>query len=327
MFHNAKMAVDFFFMISGFGLTYKCFSTHQNSVSKLSLRNSIVYAYHRVSKIYPLFLLTSLLMMPKILISDIGSGTSMIVAIIKCVPKFAFVSSLTQSLTGMTRYSHLFNGVGWFMSTIFILYIIYPLLERANLRYIKNRPYCAFVIVFVTGFVCRCLMNSIEDITVFDDLEYGSPYSRLFDFLLGIILCDIYYEKKDVQRPYGTREELFISCVTLVWWLFRNCIFNGEYELLKGIIDRAIVIGVIYIFAMSNGKVSEFLSSHKMVLLGSVSMYIFLIHYCVRYHAELIFEQIIDNQIMLNVLIIIAILSLTTIWVCILGKLKKRKCE
>lgn len=59
--------------------------------------------------------------------------------------------------------------------------------------------------------------------------------------------------------------------------------------------------------------------------LGSASMYIFLIHYCVRLNTTWILRMILDEGIFFNILMVLIIVSITTIWLLFIELNKRRK--
>lgn len=76
---------------------------------------------------------------------------------------------------------------------------------------------------------------------------------------MGILLCDIYYDRKKENRiRFDSRNEIFITVFMVTWWLLRNCFYYGEYDLIKGLIDRGIVLEIIYIFSLFEGIIFAF---------------------------------------------------------------------
>ena len=118
--HNATLAVDYFFMLSGFGI-YLSSKRPENSI-----KGGLKFAVDKVKKIYPAYILSLILGMVWVCIITDG--------LIKTIAKL-FIFGLTdltlfQSITGMTKFNHSINGVCWFLSTLFICYIACPWLLR-----------------------------------------------------------------------------------------------------------------------------------------------------------------------------------------------------
>lgn len=58
--------------------------------------------------------------------------------------------------------------------------------------------------------------------------------------------------------------------------------FYGQYEDVKDTFDILLAAAFVYVFAFERGKISALLRSRKLVLLGNVSMYIYLFHFPFR---------------------------------------------
>ena len=280
---NAKMAVHFFFIMSGFGLTYASIK-HQENFQYYNYKCCIKYAIKRIKKIYPLYIVTMGIMFANVIYTKICLEEYL--SIFKQTILFIFTGTLLQSATGMTMFSHAFNGACWFLSTLTILYIIYPKIGRANnLLIIKRETKSLFLILIVLILsypIIRYIFEQIDKNTFFNDLAYGSPYMRIFDIIIGVILCDIYIYRKHNAKIIKLSEIPVFICF-IFWWLFRNTIFCiNEYNNLKTFIDISITAIVVLVYSYQIGIISKFLESRIMVKLGNMAMYIYLIHYPVR---------------------------------------------
>ena len=125
-FHNATMGVDFFFMLSGFGMMLSSIKTDPaGKKQNNTLKSLLNYSFKHVSKIYPLYVATLLIGIPYYMMhSIIENGKSFFEASIHTISKFIVCLTLLQSTTGMMRFSHGLNAVCWFLSTLFCIYII-----------------------------------------------------------------------------------------------------------------------------------------------------------------------------------------------------------
>lgn len=99
-----------------------------------------------------------LYLLPKMFNEYLKSGLDTVSATVKCGIQFILTSTLIQSTTGILYYSHLFNGVAWFLSCIFVLYIIYPMIESFNIKFMRKNPKL-FLVIFCNWFFypyCLC---------------------------------------------------------------------------------------------------------------------------------------------------------------------------
>lgn len=287
-FHNAYVAVNFFFILSGFGLaySYKC----NEHLPQITLRNSISYGIKRVKKIYPVYFILLFVCLPYCLYLSISDGNTIIVAFCKTIFKLILDIFLVQSSTGILQLSTGINSVGWFLSTLFLLYICCPLLLKLNEK-IKNSLKAvslfwginlALIIIFYYIF------EAIESRTFFDSLSYTSPYLRIFYLISGILLCDMVKLSKRNLNAFNTFSETVIVLLNILWFVFRNSITIDIH--IKYIVDFLLCVLLIYIFAFERGYISKALSNSFHVKAGNNTMYWFLIHYPIRLYVHAIFS-------------------------------------
>ena len=90
-----------------------------------------------------------------------GVGEGMV----RTIAKIPLASILVQSATGIAGFSHAFNGVCWFVSALFLLYVIYPYLEKINKLVVsggRKRIYLTIIItLFLSVMVC-VILSSVE---------------------------------------------------------------------------------------------------------------------------------------------------------------------
>ena len=240
--------------------------------------------FKRIKKIYPLYIVTMGIMFANVIYTKICLEEYL--SIFKQTILFIFTGTLLQSATGMTMFSHAFNGACWFLSTLTILYIIYPKIGRANhLLIIKRETKSLYfiLIMLILGYpIIGFIFEQIDKNTFFNDLAYGSPYMRIFDVIIGVILCDIYIYRKLNTKIIKLSEVPVFICF-IFWWLFRNTIFGiNECNHFKTFVDISITAIVVLVYSYQIGIISNFLKSRIMIKLGNMAMYIYLIHYPVR---------------------------------------------
>lgn len=220
--------------------------------------------------------------------------------------------TLLQAGTGYDALSHAFNGVCWFLSCLFIIYIFYPLLYKANTHFQGNLTRIVMGIVAVSGIyaVLHIVFRvTDEQLPVFNDFAYGSPYVRVWQFFFGILLCDLYlYIKRTADAARTARIfaklEWLTVVVFIVWYLQRNNICYGDLVAgeAKGILDMLIAAMIQFVFAFESGRVSRLLQGDRFVLLGNLAMYIFLTHYPIRMSGYAILNQTFGAGILTNLM-------------------------
>lgn len=195
--------------------------------------------------------------------------------------------SMIQSIIPFDKYSTSINGVSWFISTIFIIYLLTPGIIRLNNRVAKHYTLLKLIfLIFAVLFLNCCIymvVRQIEYIWFADrglSIIYINPLIRLFPFLLGILAYNIYYLLDDFKFENGSFVELAGISVFLLWWIMADK--TGFPTVVTECTDMLVSILVILIFAFSNrGILSFLLSKEKMLDLGNVSLDFYLLHYLV----------------------------------------------
>lgn len=333
-FHNAGMGVDYFFLLSGFGLTLSHYKKGVPALSgkKYSLTTAYKYAKNKVRKLWPWYVLTILIGVPLSLYSMIkwhgvivGSGVTAIQLLIS--------TTLLQSAFCTMTFSHAFNGVCWFLSTLFILYIIYPLLEKWNdsIKASNRKIACCIVVDLMVLSLLHIVFGNIEDffflhgIDQLNDLAYGSPYIRIFNFILGILICDLFVNRYSSPIKNNSLNEAILSIIFFAWYFERNGVFANIPSEISYILDVIISAFILYTFAFQNGFVSRLLQSKVMVKLGDLSMYIFLFHYAIRSNLTPIVGHFLNESMALNWAYVVVIVLGTIVMTGFASNIDRKK--
>ena len=271
--HNATLAVDYFFMLSGFGIYLS------SKRPECSIKGGLKFAVDKVKKIYPAYICSLLISIPETMnyfLKYSGIGRS----ILKLLAYLGVDLFLFQSFSGMTKFSHSVNGVCWFLSTLFICYMLCPWILRSVDNYANKRKVlsmiCSFVILTLLLSFCALLIER-NSLGKFDDLWYGHPFIRSWYLAIGMCVGYLYKESKIRIRSW---QELLVAVIVLIYFFGRNSIPFDKGVL--RVFDILLCIIFLYVFACGNGRFSKILRSEKMVELGKISMYLFVFHYPVR---------------------------------------------
>lgn len=290
------LGVNFFFLLSGFGMMLgNIRRTAAENIRLPTIRESINYGINHVRKIYPLYLVTLVVG----LVASITLGIFYYekpLATICCneLVKLAFTLPLLQETTGIEAISHAYNGVAWFLSCLFCIYLVSPLIMYYIRKYSKSTTSDLICIAVELAFIIGLayLFGKVQDFvmqSVYADkvkkmtLVYGSPYRRVFYVMVGMSLAMIY--NRVVNAGFALKEktanilEIAIVIIAVVYYFFRKSMPTGLYHYA---IDIVICAGFIIIFAFDKGNLSKFFAQEKLQRLGNMAMYIFLIHYPIR---------------------------------------------
>lgn len=282
--HNATMGVDFFFIMSGFGLMY----SYGYDKRTLSLWGGVNFAVDRIKKIYPIYIVSLIICMPYELLRSLNKGYEIKEIVRNITIKIVFCITLLQSMAGMEALDRAINNVCWFLSTIFMIYLICPFM-MCMIDQIPDKLINAVFIgtICVTLFVFW-LFSIIQKNTFFDDLNYGSPYFRFLFVMMGMLLERIYrrIDSDDGKLDYY---EYFATFWAIVWFFSRNQL--KEHIYMCRMIDILICAMLMLFIALGNGKVVQFLNRRYCIMLGNISMYIFILHFPIVLYMDFIFER------------------------------------
>lgn len=277
---NGRFGVNFFLVLSGFviALGYS---------NKLDANNRILdisFVKKRISKIYLPYLITLLLAIPLYIINaEHGEGLNVKLLISRLIINI----SMIQSIIPFAKYSFSINAVSWFISTIFIIYLLTPGIIRLNNKAAKHYTLLKLVfLIFVLLFIHCCIymvIGQIEYVRFADrnlSIIYKSPLIRIFPFLLGTVVNNIYCLLGNSRIKNGSFAELLGIVVFFLWWIIA---YNtGFPTVVTECIDMLVSMFVILIFVFSDkGIVSRLLSKKRMLHLGNISLEFYLIHYLI----------------------------------------------
>lgn len=286
--HNPTLAVDYFFMLSGFGMFL---SSKRPNVSFRDVTN---FAFSKILKIYPAYLFSLILSLPYNLFVMAQYNHEVWKVFLKLFLFLGIDLSLFQSIFGMQALTHALNGVCWFLSTLFICYFISPYL----LRFVdKFSTYCKILCILLIFFVLILslsgLASSIESKNIFggiiNDLWYTSPIIRIWYLGIGMCVGSI-YKKWNKKVKFKNISEFSLVVVAFCYFLGRNSLLLDRTFL--RFFDVILCTALMIIFSAGGGKITDLLKSQKMVNLGKLSMLLYLFHYPVRMTVGTIFSEL-----------------------------------
>ena len=284
---NGRFGVNFFLVLSGFVLAFG----YSKKLDANSLSRDVYFEKKRISKIYVPYLITLILAVPlHIYHVELDEGSLSIELLIR---RLIINIGMFQSVIPFAKYSRSINGVSWFISTIFILYLLTPGLLRLNNKAAKHYTLLKLVfLVFAVLFVHCCFYMAIRQIEYVRYADRGlsiiyiNPLIRVFPFLLGIVAYNIYCLLGDFQIENGSFFEILGIAVFLLWWILADKI--GLPTVVTECTDMLVSMLVVLIFAFSRrGIVSGLLSKQKMLNLGKISLEFYLLHYLVIHYGML----------------------------------------
>ncbi len=279
-FFPTWQSVSFFFILSGFILTYvyKNFD-HPGSVKRFFIA--------RFARIWPLHCATLLLTL--FIFSDWYWQQSINSGLLKTF-WLPLVSNLflVQSWIPLDRFIYSFNAVSWSISVEVAFYLLFPLL-LFRIRY--GWPVKLFLTFTLSISVVYLLyIHKIDNNAEVLRLVLNSPFARLFEFTVGMFTAELYSRIKVVYvlgRVAATAVEFVVLILVLMGmvmslrWGDAILPYLGAPGKMWFIVGNSNVIFValfILVIALGRGGISSFLSKRTFVFLGEISFSIYLLH-------------------------------------------------
>lgn len=322
---GAAFGVDYFFMLSGFGMMLSAIKKTFPENTRITPGTCINYAVSHIKKIYPLYLLTTFCLIPIYIYSSIKIGKSVATMMLHLFVKLAFCIPLLQGLIPCNQIQWAFNSVAWFLSCLFIIQIAAPVFIKL-FKSIRKTSALVLLLVF-----CICMISltavvfkKIGERTFLNELVYGSPYRRIFYVLTGMVLCLLRF--RIPQNKYAGKTWLFNLAETIISLAALFYLFVGRKELNCKIytINAIIAALIIFTFSFDKGIISRLLSTLPMQTLGAAAMYIFLVHFPIILYSVPIFKRLFTMTSWLAVAEAFFILLSTATGIFIVWKYNKK---
>lgn len=181
MFSLGAIFVTVFIMLSGFGLRK---SNSDLSVSDFS--GVLKFYKKRILAIYPIFLLltiTALLFQYNV--ADSQAET---------LSRLPIQFSMLHILWGKDMHSFLFNDNCWYISALFVLYLLFPFLNEVVNRLRTWMKICLCVVLWIVSIGVYFYLVYCTELIFLD--YYPNPFLRIPEFMIGMMLADL--SEKDI---------------------------------------------------------------------------------------------------------------------------------
>ncbi len=271
-FQNGYLAVDLFFILSGFIMTHVYSDRFSAGVSK---SNYWQYLRARFARIYPLHLFTLLVLVGlqfvelilsnptaftgKFNLTALGANVLMLQAFaLNCPPLF-----------WCDTY---WNEPAWSISVEFVIYSIFPFILFAIL---KNQPktdtFLYIITLIASLLLIRFTRNNLDNIIGIPSIARCG-----LECILGAITYKI-YRRQQAQRFLNTN---LLGIVATVWIAV---IMHNWSEDLRGFHDWAILpafsLLILSISPQSHSLGMRMLNSPLLLYLGSISYSVYMVHW------------------------------------------------
>lgn len=282
---SLAQGVSFFFVLSGFILTY-------NYPRLTSLTDVKSFYVARFARIFPSHIAAMLLLV--LFTGGINQGWLQGGAIVFTGLMHAL---LLQSLIPLKDVFLTFNGVSWSISTEMFFYLLFPLLITSI---VPGKWMKLFIISLMVIFhLCFGVLWNVspdEGGSQFSlmGLLYINPWVRVFEFYIGVLACKFYMKTCNTSAVAKMPNSFFsfAELATIVFALFTMWLSPRFVGLLGFGNQAGIVLSyylsksgsvfsfafLILVFAYGKGYLHKFLSNKIFILLGEISFALYLVH-------------------------------------------------
>lgn len=274
---HGNMAVNFFFVLSGFVLAY----TYLDKTVEPRR-----FWVARFARIYPVYLLALPLNIPAYLDTiNLASGTD-------------FVAALTTLLTEVTLlqawlplYGCGINCPGWSISAEAFFYLLFPFVGIYLARLRTRRLFLVAVAVWVVAIAINTplwltytTMNDGDMKRLFGDFIAFNPLLNLSAFLIGLItgiafLRQSYTNSNNTLSHRVTALEIGVLLLALVMIAYSGI----PHALLRTGIASPFFAAIIYVLALGKGGIAQLLSHPLLLILGEASYAIYILQVPLSY--------------------------------------------
>ncbi|MFJ7736388.1 acyltransferase family protein [Lysinibacillus sp. NPDC097287] len=276
--YQGYLGVTFFFVLSGFILTFNYFDKFK-TISKAKLKTFLI---NRVARIYPVYVLTFLLSITLFYFNGLPFD-------IKTLSSIALANlTLTQSFIPDMKYYFSFNSPGWSISDEMFFYLLFPfvIFLMHKLKFLKNIK--SLVIICVLFYIsCFLFVWFTKDSPLDHWKFYVFPVFRFGDFLIGVLLGVAFKQLNSISKKgnfalFTFLEGLSIVCFVIALYFAPHVHVSLTY----GVYYLPSLALIIWVFAQQRGFFSRLLVHRKLIYLGEISFSFYLLHRTVFKYTE-----------------------------------------
>ena len=277
---NASLAVDFFFVLSGFVIAYKYYG-------KIKSKNDFLFFLKkRFLRLYPLHILTLFIFIIIELLklyAQINTNFNVTYLAFESHNNFYSLIKNLFLIQGFSGWS--FNQPSWSISTEFYTYILFALII-----YKFMYPYKILLLLILFFGITILFNNNYSSLATYINLE-----RTIYGFFLGAVTF-LFYKKKNKKINYPLPLCLIIISIIYI---------SAAHKLDENI--SYLIAGLFFSFTIfftaklnNNNLLYKLLSNNFFVYLGGISYGIYMIHspiiWFFRQVARFIFFIPEDNQ-------------------------------
>lgn len=259
---HGYMAVDFFFVLSGFIMAYTYLAAFETS----GMQEYAPFLFKRIARIFPLGIAVTLLILVCAMVASIWHRADLFippVALADDLP-LATVVNLAHLQGFLPHY--ILNAPSWSVSLELSAYLLFPALVRLFFGHRRTAALATAASV-VTIVLLECYGPK-----TFNDRPVACNIARcIAEFCLGLSVYRAYRGSPTLRSLGQDRWTFAIAAATTLSGLLR-------LDLLTALLFPPLILA----FALNHGRAARLLSSRLPYFLGLISFSVYLIHNILR---------------------------------------------
>lgn len=306
---NFALGVSFFFVLSGFILTYNYAGLEPGSLrSFFTARFARLFPVHLVT-----FLLAAVLLFPP---RTFLQGASLVT-----IP---FNLTLTQAWLPLNGLVFSWNAVSWSLSAELYFYLLFPFLARSRSLW----SWCIALLLLALGMVTlvhlKSALSAQPGMFEFDGMHalLQFPPSRVFEFAVGV-LAGRAFNAGDRLRGNPTLLEaaslLLLTLCLLASDRIEAALLAAGREAFAVWLDQAGCVFafafLIYIIGSGRAAIGRVLSHPFLVLLGKMSFATYMVHQIIiRFAIQNEWRDALGIPLTAGAIVVLAVASSWVVW-------------
>ncbi len=280
--HRGAIAVEFFFLVSGFFLAASADRARLSLQGQPLGDNVWKFIFRKAKTVFPtVFVAVVLCWAAKIALMFINSSFDIKEAVKFTISKFWQMTFLTEAGFGET-------GEIWYVSAmLLVMFIYYPILLRHFDTF--SKICCPLIGVFLIGYL-QIGVGSLLNPALYMGFIYKGMIRAFGDIALGVVLYVIIEKIKDKPALSTKRAGVLITLSQVVLWVI---IVAMIYVFTTGAYDSFMLL-IIFISALlaftHSGALAEFMDNKFNYFLGRISLTIYLTH---KWYAAVVYNLLV----------------------------------
>lgn len=293
---HGRAGVSFFFVLSGFILTYNYRDWFTEPPRWAAYR---AFGRARFARVYPMYLVALLIASPAALVA-MYHDIEWFASVSPTQALVSWICNLTtlQVYIPLRSFVQLWNGPAWSICCEFFFYAVLPFFLAFAARRLRtlNGILVAILVLYAAEFLlwvsASLLFIRLDNRDLIFYFAYISPFFRVWEFLIGACLALVYLDHPPRWLQQRRNRDLLLAASLLMVVVV---IIGTEYHLVGNLSYYVAFTPwfALIILGLASGPtmLTGWLSSGPMVLLGEASYSLYLIHSTPAFIVRLVYGK------------------------------------